>query len=164
MTTGINAGWQDSEVFRGDIVWTPTDNLRFRLIHQEDDQVGQQARVQSRIDYNVANVQGFQMGIARATDIASGGKFNPMYAQAGYPGGMLGRYESRLASTVPNEQFLEQTTFHADWDISDTMHLKYMYGKTVMTLVFTMTGVVLNTTSLLTTMSPSLISRAMSFS
>jgi len=130
LVTGINAGWQDSEVFRGDIVWTPTDNLRFRLIHQEDDQVGQQARVQSRIDFNVANVQGFQMGIAEAVDIASGGRFNPSYAQAGYPGGQLGRYESRLASSVPNEQYLEQTTFHADWDINDNHHLKYMYGKT----------------------------------
>ncbi len=131
LTTGINAGWQDSAVFRGDILWTPTDSLSFRLIHQEDDQVGQQARVQSRIDYNVANVQGFQMGIARAVDIASGGKFNPKYAQAGYPGGMLGRYESRLSSSVPNEQFLTQTTFHGDWDINENHHLKYMYGRTI---------------------------------
>jgi len=130
LTTGINAGWQDSEVFRGDILWTPTDSLSFRLIHQEDDQVGQQARVQSRIDYTVADVQGFQMGIAQAVNIASGGRFSPSYAQAGYPGGSLGKWESRLSSTVPNEQFLEQTTFHADWDVSDSIHLKYMYGKT----------------------------------
>ena len=128
LTTGDNAGWMDSQVFRGDILWTPTDTLSFRLIHQQDDQVGQQARVQSRIDYDVASVQGFQMGIAQAVDIASGGKFNPNYAVAGYPGGQLGRYESRLKSTTPNEQFLDQTTVHADWDISDTMHLKYMYG------------------------------------
>lgn len=128
LTTGDNAGWMDSQVFRGDILWTPTDSLSFRLIHQEDDQVGQQARVQGRIDFNVAYSQGFQLGIAEAVDIASGGKFNPNYAVAGYPGGQLGRYESRLSSTTPNEQYLKQTTFHADWDISDTMHLKYMYG------------------------------------
>ncbi len=128
LTTGDNAGWMDSQVFRGDILWTPTDTLSFRLIHQEDDQVGQQARVQSRIDYDVASIQGFQMGIAQAVDIASGGKFNPNYAVAGHPGGQLGRYESRLKSTTPNEQYLKQTTLHADWDISDTMHLKYMYG------------------------------------
>jgi iron complex outermembrane receptor protein len=130
LTTGDNAGWMDSQVFRGDIEWTPTDSLTFRLIHQEDDQVGQQARVQSRIDNTVADVQGFQMGIARAVDIASGGKFNPNYAVAGYPGGTLGKWESRLSSTVPNEQYLRQTTVHADWDINDTMHLKYMYGRT----------------------------------
>ena len=130
LTTGINAGWQDSDVFRGDILWTPTDNLSFRLIHQEDDQIGQQARVQSRIDFTVADVQGIQMGIAQAVDIASGGKFNPSYAQAGYPGGQLGEYESRLSSSTPNEQYLDQTTLHADWDISDTIHLKYMYGET----------------------------------
>ena len=128
LTTGDDAGWQDSEIFRADLLWTPTDNLSFRLIHQEDDQVGQQARVQSRIDYTVADVQGFQMGIAQAVDIASGGRFNPAYAQAGFPGGQLSEYESRLSSTTPNEQFLEQTAFHADFFISDNMQLRYMYG------------------------------------
>lgn len=126
--TGINHGWQDSEVFRGDILWTPTDNLAFRLIHQEDDQVGKQARVQSRIDFNVAYFHGYQVGIAEAHDIASGGRFNPQFAVAGHPGGVLDEYESWSSSTVPNEQYLEQTTFHADWDITNVMHLKYMYG------------------------------------
>lgn len=131
LTTGVNAGWQDSEVFRGDILWTPTDNLSFRLIHQEDDQIGQQARVQARIDFNVGYFHGYQVGHAEAVDIASGGRFNPMSAVAGHPGGELGEYEGWLASTTPNRQFLEQTTFHADWDINDNMHLKYMYGDTL---------------------------------
>lgn len=128
LTTGENHGWMNSEVFRGDILWTPTDDISFRLIHQEDDQVGKQARVQARIDFNVAYFHGYQVGIAEAHDIASGGKFNPNYAVAGYPGGQLGEYENRSSSTVPNRQFAEQTTFHFDWDLSDTMHLKYMYG------------------------------------
>ncbi|MFZ9585036.1 MAG: TonB-dependent receptor, partial [Pseudohongiellaceae bacterium] len=129
LTTGINAGWMDSKVFRGDILWMPMDKLSFRLIHQIDDQVGQQARVQARIDPAVGYFHGYQVGIGEAHDIASGGKFNPKYAVAGYPGGQLGEYESRLKSTMPNEQYLDQTTLHADFDISDTMHLKYMYGK-----------------------------------
>ncbi len=129
LTTGINAGWMDSEVFRGDILWTPTDALSFRLIHQQDDQVGQQARVQARIDPAVGFFHGYQVGIGEAHDIASGGRFNPRYAVAGYPGGLLDEYESRLSSTTPNEQYLQQSTIHADWDINDVMHLKYMYGK-----------------------------------
>ena len=130
LTTGDKAGWQDSSVYRADFSWTPTDRLSLRLIHHKDEQVGQQARVQSRIDFTVADVQGFQMGIAEATDIASGGRFNPRYAVAGHPGGLLGEYESRLSSTTPNEQFLTQTTFHVDFDINDYMHLKYMFGDT----------------------------------
>jgi len=129
LTTGDNAGWMDSQVFRGDILWTPTDSLSFRLIHQQDDQVGQQARVQARIEPKVGFFHGYQVGIGEAHDIASGGKFNCKSAVAGCPGGQLGEYESRLASTMPNEQYLQQTTLHADWDLNDTMHLKYMYGK-----------------------------------
>jgi len=130
LTTGDNAGWQDSNVYRGDFLWMPTDRLSFRLIHQKDEQIGQQARVQSRIDFTVADVQGIQMGIAEAVNIASGGRFNPTYAQAGFPGGLLDEYESRLSSTTPNEQFLTQTTFHIDYDIGENMHLKYMFGDT----------------------------------
>ena len=31
LTTGINDGYMDSQVRRADILWTPTDNLSFRL-------------------------------------------------------------------------------------------------------------------------------------
>ncbi len=128
LTTGIKDGYMDSQVRRADILWTPTDTLSFRFIHQEDDQVGRQARVQARIDFNVAYYSGYQVGIAEAHNIASGGKFNPNYAVAGYPGGQLGRYETRVSSTSPNQQYMEQNTIHADWDITDTVHLKYMFG------------------------------------
>jgi len=128
LVTGINGGYMNSEMFRGDILWTPTDNLSFRLIHQEDDMVGRQARVQSLIDFRNADYLGYQVGIAQAHDIASGGLFNPSTAMAGAG---LDEYEGRSGSRTPNRQFLEQTTLHADWDINDTMHLKYMYGKTV---------------------------------
>jgi len=127
LVTGINGGYMDSDVFRADILYTPTDNLSFRLIHQEDDMVGRQARVQSLIDFRNADYLGYQVGIAQAHDIASGGMFNSSTAQAGAG---LGKYQSRSGSRTPNRQFLEQTTFHADLAINDNMALKYMYGKT----------------------------------
>jgi iron complex outermembrane receptor protein len=40
LTTGVNDGWMKSQVRRADILFTPTDKLEFRFIHQEDDQVG----------------------------------------------------------------------------------------------------------------------------
>ena len=128
LTTGINDGKMDSRVLRGDILFQPTDTLSFRLIHQQDDQVGRQARVQARIDFNVAYFHGYQVGIAEAHDIASGGRFNANSAVAGAPGGQLGEYESWSSSTSPNQQYMKQTTLHADWDITEKVHLKYMYG------------------------------------
>jgi iron complex outermembrane recepter protein len=128
LTTGVKDGYMDSQVLRGDVLFQPTDSLSFRLIHQRDDQVGRQARVQARIDFNVGYFHGYQVGIAEAHDIASGGHFNPNYAVAGFPGGQLGRYESRTSSTAPNEQYLRQTTFHANWELNDYFNAKYMYG------------------------------------
>ena len=128
LTTGINEGYMNSQVRRADVLWQPTDKFALRVIHQEDDQVGRQARVQARIDFDVAYYHGYQVGIAEAHDIASGGKFNPDYAVAGFPGGQLGRYESRSSSTQPNEQYMRQDTIHLDLDITDSMHLKYMLG------------------------------------
>ncbi|MEN9705019.1 MAG: hypothetical protein RLZZ393_898 [Pseudomonadota bacterium] len=126
--TGINDGYMDSKMLRADVLWKPLDNLDVRFIHQEDNQVGRQARVQARIDFQTAYIHGYQVGIAEAHDIASGGKFNPSYAVAGYPGGQLGKFESRSSSRSPNIQNMKQDTLHLDWDLSDAVHVKYMFG------------------------------------
>ena len=128
VVTGVNDGYMDSRVLRGDILWKPLDNVDVRYIHQEDNQTGRQARVQARIDFQTAYIHGYQVGIAEATDIASGGMFNPITAVAGYPGGKLGRYESRSLSTAPNIQNMKQDTVHIDWDVNDSLHVKYMFG------------------------------------
>lgn len=128
LITGVRDGYMDSSVMRADILWKPLDNLELRYIRQKDSQEGRQARVQARIDFNVGYYHGYQVGIAEAHDIASGGKFNPMYAVAGYPGGKLGKYESWSASTSPNRQYNDQNTLHIDWDVVDNLHVKYMYG------------------------------------
>ena len=44
LTTGVNDGYMNSQVRRADVLWTPTDKLEFRFIHQEDDQVGRGPR------------------------------------------------------------------------------------------------------------------------
>ncbi len=129
-TTGVNGGWMDAKTYRADILWMPTEDLEVRLIHSNDNQVGKQARVQYSIDFRNAAFLGYQVGIAQAHDIASGGKFNPQYAQACV--GELSCWESRVASTTPNRQSLEQTTLHVDYDINENMHFKYMYGDTYM--------------------------------
>lgn len=131
LVTGINDGWNDDRMLRADILWKPIDGVEVRYIHQDDKQIGRQARVQARIDFQTAYINGYQVGIAEATDIASGGKFNPMYAVAGYPGGKLGKWESRSSSSSPNISNLKQDTLHLDWDINDSAHLKYMFGKTL---------------------------------
>ncbi len=132
LTTGLNSGGLDDKVARGDIVWTPTEKLTLRYIHQEDDQTSTTARIQNFINYGVAYDKGYQVGLAEAYDIASraigGPGFSPQSYVAGYPGGELGKYESRLSSRTPDRQNLDQDTLSFNYDISDKLSVKYVYG------------------------------------
>lgn len=134
-TTGNSTGDLENQLLRGDFLWTPTDRFGARLIRQEDDQVATTARVQTYIRPQVAYDYGWQVGLAEAHDIAglagpTGVGFNNFNTVAGYPGGDLGEFESLTASTTPDRQSLEQTTLHLDYDITDSLHLKYVYGGT----------------------------------
>lgn len=128
--TGIDTGGYEDALLRGDLLWTPTDRLSLRLTYQEDDIEALAPRVTDLIYPDVAWMDGTQVGIAQAHDIASGGRFNSMSAQTGAPGGSLREFENRQKLTIPTRQNLEQTTFTLDYAINDNLAVKYLYGKT----------------------------------
>ena len=92
--------------------------------------------MQTFINPQVAYDFGWQVGIAEAHDIASlaagGVGFNCRSTIAGCPGGQLGKYESRMSIVPRDLQDLDQTTFHVDYEISDTIAFKYIFGATEM--------------------------------
>jgi outer membrane receptor protein involved in Fe transport len=134
ISTGINHGLLENQVFRGDVLWTPTDNFSLRLIRQEDEQVNTTAGVQTFINYDVAYRFGWQVGIAEAHHIASvaaGGRgFDCQSQVAGCPGGRLDEYQSTKALTSPDSIDVDATTLILEYDINDLMSLKYTYGDT----------------------------------
>jgi outer membrane receptor protein involved in Fe transport len=134
VTTGINHGLLENRALRGDLLWTPTDRLSFRLIRQEDEQVNTTAGVQTFINYDVAYRFGWQVGIAEAHHIASvaaGGRgFDCLSQVAGCPGGQLDEYQSTKALTSPDEIDGDSTTLIAEYDLGDVVSMKYTYGKT----------------------------------
>lgn len=134
VTTGIAHGLLENEAFRGDLLWTPIDSLRLRLIHQTDDQVNTTAGLQTFINYDVAYRFGWQVGIAEAHHIASlaaGGRgFDCKSQVAGCPGGDLDEFESTKALTSPNEVEADSTTFIVDYDISEAVSMRYTFGRT----------------------------------
>jgi outer membrane receptor protein involved in Fe transport len=136
VVSGDKTGDLKNQVTRGDLLWTPTDRARFRLIYSNNESASLTGRVQTFINPQVAYDFGWQVGIAEAHDIASlaagGVGFNCRSTVAGCPGGQLGKYESRMASVPRDLQDLEQTTFHADYDITDTVSFKYIFGATEM--------------------------------
>jgi hypothetical protein len=63
---------------------------------------------------------------------AGGVGFNCKSTVAGCPGGQLDKYESRMHNVPRDLQDLDQTTFQFDYDITDKMAFKYIYGSTEM--------------------------------
>jgi outer membrane receptor protein involved in Fe transport len=136
VVTGDKTGDVKNQVSRADFLWTPTDRARLRLILSNNDSAALTARVQTFINPQVAYDFGWQVGIAEAHDIASlaagGAGFNCQSTVAGCAGGRLGKYDSRMHAVPRDLQDLDQTTFQFDYDISDAVGFKYIFGSTEM--------------------------------
>jgi iron complex outermembrane recepter protein len=128
--TGFKTGNYEDEVVRADFMWEPGDRVSLRFNAQQDEIVANPARVQTYIDPQIAYNSGYQMGLAEAYDIASGGRWNCLTACAGYPGGRLGKWESTSEITVPSRQTLEQQGLDLKVDVSDNISFEYLLGHT----------------------------------
>ncbi len=133
INTGQNFGALESEVWRADLLWTPTDKFSARLIHSEDEQVSTTARVQIVIDHTIPQrLFGWQIGLAEAFHIASlaagGPGFDGRSTVSGFPGGRVGEFETTAVQGSPTTVNNEQTSLHLNYDISDNLSVKYVYG------------------------------------
>jgi len=136
VVTGDKTGDLKNQVGRADFLWQPTDRASFRAIFSSNETEALTARVQTFINPQVAYDMGWQVGIAEAHDIASlaagGVGFNCQSTVAGCAGGALDKYQSRMHNVPRDLQDLDQTTFQADYDITDSVAVKYIFGATEM--------------------------------
>ncbi|MDX1562179.1 MAG: TonB-dependent receptor [Gammaproteobacteria bacterium] len=130
ITTGQKTGGYEDEILRADFYWTPSDRVSLRFNAQSDEIVSTTARVQTWIEPQIAWNSGFQVGLAEAYDIASGGRWNCMTACSGWPGGQLGEWEGSSEITVPSRTWIEQQTIDLNVDVSDNIAFQYLYGDT----------------------------------
>jgi iron complex outermembrane receptor protein len=129
-TTGFKTGNYDDEILRADFMWEPSDRVSLRFNAQNDKIIANSPRVQTYIDPQIAYNSGFQVGLAEAYDIASGGRWNCTYACAGFPGGRLTKWESTSEITVPSRQWLEQQTVDLKVELTDNIGFEYLLGHT----------------------------------
>jgi len=129
-TTGFKTGGFNDKVSRGDFVWEPSDRVSLRFNLQNDTIEETQARVNTYIDNQIGWNSGFQVGLSQAYDIASGGKWNCHYTCSGYPGGLLGKWESRQDITVPSRQWLNQQSADLKVQLTDKVKFEYLLGHT----------------------------------
>jgi iron complex outermembrane receptor protein len=142
LTTGESGGGVDQEVFRGDVVWTPTEKLDFRFNYQQDDNSFTEPRVQDAMfrtydDPAPTWVKGI-IGLPEiytlvGTDFRGNAVepfFVPASQVAGYPGGVVGKWQNRSNSTLPNRYLTEQVSVETNWSFSDNMSLQFLTANT----------------------------------
>jgi iron complex outermembrane receptor protein len=126
-------GNQDDQLLRFDMLWEPTDTFSLRLTANDEDKKGTEARIVRitnprnvrYIQYNVlagnpdyVNIPGFSVvnwGLP-------GNRFTPQTHMSGYPGGQLGKWQTR--SDTPDNGItrdLKYYTVTAKWDITDNL-------------------------------------------
>jgi iron complex outermembrane receptor protein len=130
ITSGQKTGGYEDQIIRADFFWEPSDRITLRFNAQSDEIVSSTARVQTWIEPQIAWNSGFQVGLAEAYDIASGGRWNCMTACSGWPGGQLGEWEGSSEITVPSRTWLEQATIDLNIDMTDNIAFQYLYGDT----------------------------------
>jgi len=151
LTTGLDYGMLDQDVIRGDILWTPADNLTARLTVNKDSLAMNEPRIQNGI-YDTSYVPGGAAnngnpvqtwgvipaqfyGLAKEGAAKRGvhldlDPFTPENFQAGYPGGKVGKWESRSNATAPTYIDRTQITLDLTWDITDNMSLQSITAET----------------------------------
>jgi iron complex outermembrane recepter protein len=129
LTVDQKNGGVDQTVFRGDMVWTPTDRLDFRFNYQQNESTFTEPRVQDAIFDTFAEM-GQGIGIREFYGLAGEEPFTPETQQAGYPGGRVGKWENRSDMTEPNHYLTEQASVEINLDLGDSMNLQFLTAKT----------------------------------
>jgi iron complex outermembrane receptor protein len=141
-TTGENGGGIDQQVFRGDVLFTPTDKLDFRFNYQNDASSFTEPRVMDAMfrtfdDPNsrwVKNILGLPEFYNYVGQDFRGQPVEPMYVPSqqvsGFPGGRVGKWENRASSVLPNEYETRQLSVETNWQLTDNLKLQFLTGQT----------------------------------
>ena len=151
LTTGLNYGMLDQQTMRGDILWEPTDKLTMRFTLNNENVKMNEPRIQDGI-FDTAYIPGgpwnnYQVlqnwgvipaqfyGLAKEGAAKRGvfldiDPFTPENFVAGYPGGKVGKWESRSNATTPSIIGHQQATVDIKWDLGDSISLEFLSAMT----------------------------------
>jgi iron complex outermembrane receptor protein len=144
ISAGQKYGLSDQDVYRGDILWEPTDRLSFRVTYTNDTNKLTEPRIQDAI-FDTRVIPGPDGVVGTADDIQNWGvlmrdfyglaieanptryagylPYTPENYTSGYPGGRLGKWETASSVAIPSRIHREQTTVDISWDITDSITL-----------------------------------------
>jgi iron complex outermembrane receptor protein len=142
LTTGENGGGIDQQVYRGDIVWDPTDTFSLRFNYQTQESTFTEPRVQDAMFRTYddpapawgKSILGLPEMYTYVGQDFRGNPvqpfFNPVNQQAGYPGGLVGKWQNRSGTTLPNDYDTDQISAEINWDITDNISLQSLTAST----------------------------------
>ncbi len=130
LTTGESGGGIDQQVFRGDLLWMPTDNLTWRFNYQYDSNVNTEPRLQDAVFKQTYPQAGQAVGVPDLYEAAGQGAYNAHTMTAGEPGGLVGEWENRSNITLPNDLETRQFSSDLTWNLSDTMKVQFVTAQT----------------------------------
>jgi len=127
LTTGRKGGNINQSTLRGDIVWTPTDNLDIRS--QFSRQTSEY--VEPRIEDAVWLSSGFNPTATAALLYTNAGlPYDQNSQMAGWPGGTVGKWENRSEITIPNKIVTDQASVDIKLALTDKLSVDFLTGYT----------------------------------
>jgi iron complex outermembrane receptor protein len=151
VSNGQSYGGVDQDVFRGDILWMPADNLSFRLTHTSDESFITEPKIQDAI-FNVHVVPGPDNVVGTPDDVQNWGvlmrdfyglaiqtnpgrypgalAFTPENFVSGHPGGRVGKWQSATDVSQPSRIAHDTTNLDIDWDITENISVKFLTSYT----------------------------------
>lgn len=140
----------DQSVYRGDLLWTPSDTVEIRLVHSEDESYFTEPRIQNGIwdtalipgpgapvppvqTWGVIPAQFYGLaveGAAKRGVTLDLDPFDAEHFEAGYPGGKVGQWENRSNATLPSHIRRSQTSLDINWDITDNISVQSVTATT----------------------------------
>jgi iron complex outermembrane receptor protein len=138
LTVDKKYGGNDDTVLRGDVLWTPTEKLSFRFNYQSNDSTTSEARVQSAVFPTLSQTFGIgaapgavrlAAGIIQLYTLA-GHPITQQTEQAGFPGGDVGKWQSKSEITVPGKLLDQQLSMDVNLALGKSMNLEFLTART----------------------------------
>jgi iron complex outermembrane recepter protein len=133
--SGAKYGDINDQFYRADIYFTPSDRTSFRYSYDvtDQDRMGGARAVWEIGPMNTFNVGGVVVNsnaAAQAYANAYGLMFDCHHVCSGHPGGLVGKYETRVAHQTPGLQLeMARHTFDFSYDINDTLSFRTLAGR-----------------------------------
>jgi hypothetical protein len=143
VTLGHGLGGQDDQLFRGDLLWEPTDRFSVRFTANDEDKSCSDARIVrfTNVDhpqitrYNVLAGNPDYLAQARGVDpnfpespftsFFPSNRFTPATHEPGFPGGELSKWQTKSDTASDGiQRDLQYYTLTTNWDITDNISLE----------------------------------------